>query len=102
MIRRNFWDISGVSFVVGCEVHHSDHQTDADLLAGSNAASAKSIALSSTFTTLTILMKTKATLISAIVIALAAVGTTTYFVSHLDDEAAKAARGGAPGKQATP
>ena len=50
-------------------------------LAG-KAAGAKSIALPSTFTTLTILMKTKATLISATVLALAAIGTTVHFVNE--------------------
>ncbi len=68
-------------------------------LAGT-AAGAKSIAFSPSFTTLTLLMRTKATLISAIVIALAAVGTTAYIVSQRDDEPGKEARGGDVSRQA--
>ncbi|MCH7227812.1 sigma-70 family RNA polymerase sigma factor [Verrucomicrobiaceae bacterium E54] len=49
------------------------------------AAFASTTSVSCTITTATILMKTKAILISAIVVTLAAVGTTTYILSQEDD-----------------
>lgn len=54
-------------------------------LAGKAACGTKSISISTSITSLAILMKTKATLVIAILFALAAVGTTAYVVTH--DEA---------------
>ncbi len=51
-------------------------------LAGKAACGTKSISISTSVTSLVILMKTKATLVTAILVALAVVGTTAYVVNH--------------------
>jgi len=54
-------------------------------LAGKAACATKYISISTSVTSLVILMKTKATLVTAIVVAFAAVGTTVYIVNDVND-----------------
>jgi hypothetical protein len=61
-------------------------------LAG-KAAGAKTLSITSSITSLAILMKTKATLVSAAVIALAAIGTTAYVVNRGNDRSEKETQG---------
>ncbi|OYV06552.1 MAG: hypothetical protein CFE26_05665 [Verrucomicrobiales bacterium VVV1] len=62
-------------------------------LAGKAAYGTKSISISTSVTSLVILMKTKATLATAILVALAAVGTTAYVVNDGNAGAPEAKQG---------
>jgi hypothetical protein len=53
-------------------------------LAGKAGCGSKPISITTSITSITILMKTKATLVTATLVALAAVGTTAYFVNQRD------------------
>ncbi len=69
-------------------------------LAGKAACGTKSISITTSITSLTILMKTKATLVAAILLALAAVGTSAYVVNHGNAVTQGEAEGADPGSPA--
>lgn len=71
-------------------------------LAGKAACGTKSISISTSITSLAILMKTKATLVIAILLALAAVGTTAYMVNHGNSGTQTGAQGTDQNKLAAP
>ncbi|MCF7674381.1 MAG: sigma-70 family RNA polymerase sigma factor [Akkermansiaceae bacterium] len=71
-------------------------------LAGKAACGTKPISITTSITSLTILMKAKATLVAAILLAIAAVGTTAYVVNHESVATQSEAQGADPGKLAAP
>jgi RNA polymerase sigma factor (sigma-70 family) len=62
-------------------------------LAGKTACGTKSISISTSITSLVILMKSKATLLTAVLVALAVVGTTAYVVNAGNDGAPEVKQG---------
>ncbi len=71
-------------------------------LAAKAACGTQSISVTTSITGLAILMKTKATLIAAILLALAAVGTTAYVLNHGDPGFQGEAQGADPSRIAAP
>lgn len=71
-------------------------------LAAKAASGTQSISITTSITSIAILMKTKATLVAAILLALAAVGTTAYVVNHENSANQSEAQDTDPGKLAAP